>query len=156
MGYADANQGSCVIDCQFLSGYCIMLGNALVSWKTKKQNTINTSTTKVEYSNLATTIKELLLISYILCDWHVGVDDPLSLLCDNKLTLQITTNPCFHNCTKYIDIDVHFTRDQAAKSVLQTTYVPSSMQLVHLFTKLVVAIKPWQFCAKLGFQEAPT
>ena len=48
-GYSDADYGGCRIDRKSTSGTCQFLGNKLISWFSKKQNTVATSTTGAEY-----------------------------------------------------------------------------------------------------------
>ncbi|KAL0340381.1 UNVERIFIED_CONTAM: Retrovirus-related Pol polyprotein from transposon RE1 [Sesamum radiatum] len=57
--YCDADWASYVDSCRSLTGYCIFLRAALISWKTKKQTTMARSTAKTEYRSLGTTICEL-------------------------------------------------------------------------------------------------
>ncbi|KAL0337727.1 UNVERIFIED_CONTAM: hypothetical protein Scaly_2047800 [Sesamum calycinum] len=42
-----------------LIGYCIFLGAALLSWKTKKQNAVSRSTAEAEYHSIGSTACEL-------------------------------------------------------------------------------------------------
>ncbi|KAL2242993.1 UNVERIFIED_CONTAM: hypothetical protein Sindi_0417300 [Sesamum indicum] len=64
--YCDLDWVSCVDSRQSLTGYCIFLGNALISWKTKKRTIVTSSTAEAEYRSLGTTVCELKLISYLL------------------------------------------------------------------------------------------
>ncbi|KAK6149654.1 hypothetical protein DH2020_017179 [Rehmannia glutinosa] len=49
VGYSDSDYAGCRVDRKSTSGTCQMLGNILVSWLTKKQNSIATSTAEAEY-----------------------------------------------------------------------------------------------------------
>ncbi|KAK6136976.1 hypothetical protein DH2020_029282 [Rehmannia glutinosa] len=49
IGYSDSDYAGCRVDRKSTSGTCQMLGNRLVSWFSKKQNSIATSTAEVEY-----------------------------------------------------------------------------------------------------------
>ncbi|GJT92002.1 probable carboxylesterase 2 [Tanacetum coccineum] len=106
-----------------------------VSWKTKKQPTVSGSSTVVEYRAIAATTCGLLLLSYLLQDLHIKVKLPVTLFCDNKAAQQIAVNQCFHDRTKHFEIDCHFIRDKVQDGFLQTTYIPSQLQLVDIMTK---------------------
>ncbi|KAK8681104.1 hypothetical protein V6N13_053511 [Hibiscus sabdariffa] len=47
--YSDADYGGCKIDRKSTSGTCQFLGNMLISWFSKKQNSVALSTTEAEY-----------------------------------------------------------------------------------------------------------
>jgi len=85
--YCDANWGSCRMSARSLIGYCVFLGNSLISWKTKKQSTVSKSTTEAEYRSMSATTSELKWISYILHDLQVPVQLPFTMFCDNKAAL---------------------------------------------------------------------
>ncbi|KAL0404350.1 UNVERIFIED_CONTAM: Retrovirus-related Pol polyprotein from transposon RE1 [Sesamum radiatum] len=101
-GYYDADWACCIDSRRSLIGFCIFLGDALISWKTKKQTTVSHSTAEAEYRSLATTVCELRWISYLLIDFGVTLSLPIDLFCDNKAALHILANPVFHEHTKHI------------------------------------------------------
>jgi hypothetical protein len=49
IGYSDANWARCKIDRNSTSGTCQFLGRSLVSWASKKQNSVALSTAEAEY-----------------------------------------------------------------------------------------------------------
>ncbi|KAL0353607.1 UNVERIFIED_CONTAM: Retrovirus-related Pol polyprotein from transposon RE2 [Sesamum angustifolium] len=81
-------------------GIAFFLGTSLVSWKTKKQATVSRSSAEAEYRSMASTVCELLWITYLLCDFGVSVSLPIPFWCDNQAALHITANPVFHERTK--------------------------------------------------------
>ncbi|XP_071728319.1 uncharacterized mitochondrial protein AtMg00810-like [Rutidosis leptorrhynchoides] len=111
-GFSDADWASFLVTHRSLTSYCIFLGHALVSRKIKKQTTVSRSSTESEYRSMAATTCELLWLTYLLQDFHIPVQFPVTLFCDNKAAQQIAANPCYHDHTKHLDIDCHFTRDK--------------------------------------------
>ncbi|GJV10081.1 retrovirus-related pol polyprotein from transposon TNT 1-94 [Tanacetum coccineum] len=124
-GFSDADWASCLMTRKSLTGYCIFFGHSLVSWKTKKQATLSRSSTEAEYRSMATTTCELLWLSFLLKDLHIPVKLPITLFCDNKSAQQIAANPCFHDRTKHMAIDCHFTREKVEDGFLQIAFIPS-------------------------------
>lgn len=46
--YCDANWASCLNSIKFVSGFVILLGGSLISWKSKKQHTVSLSSAEAE------------------------------------------------------------------------------------------------------------
>ena len=86
----------------------IMFGNSLISWKSKKQPTVSRSSAEAEYRSLASTVAEVIWLIGMFRELGVEIELPVNLHCDSKATLQIASNPVFHERTKHIDIDCHF------------------------------------------------
>ena len=49
LGYSDADWAGCKMDRKSTSGTCQFLGWSLVSWSSKKQNCVASSSTEAEY-----------------------------------------------------------------------------------------------------------
>ena len=90
----------------------MFLGNALISWRSKKQNIVSRSSEEAEYISMATTICEVTWLLYLLRDLHVPHHKPMLLYCDNQVALHISANPIFHERSKHFEVDCHKVRNK--------------------------------------------
>ena len=91
-----------------------MLGRSLVSWTSKKQNSVALSTAEAEYIVADACCTQILYMKQTLLDYGV-VLEKVPLLCDNESAVKIANNTVQHSRTKHIDIRHHFLRDHVAK-----------------------------------------
>lgn len=59
VAYTDADWDGCPSTRRSTSGFCIFLGNNLVSWSSKRQNTVSRSSAEAEYRGVANAVAEL-------------------------------------------------------------------------------------------------
>ena len=134
IGYSDSDWAGDKVDRKSTSGSCQLLGRSLVSWASKKQNSISLSTAEAEYIAAASCCAQLLWMRQTLRDYRV-VHDNVPLLCDNESAIKIANNPVQHSRTKHIDIRHHFIRDHVARGDIEIAHVSTNHQLADIFTK---------------------
>lgn len=133
--YTDFDWGTCPDTRKSVTGYCVFLGNPLISWKAKKQNIVSRSSSKAEYRAMASTAAEIQWLLNLLKDFKIKHKDPALLFCDKLPAVHIAKNPTFHERTKHLDIDCHFNRRMVQAGKIHLMSVSSANQLADMLTK---------------------
>ena len=92
---------------------------------------------------MASTTNEIVWLCQLLVDMSIYLSCSTLMYCDNKSVIQIVHSFVFHKRTKDIEIDCHFTCHHLQHDTLTLPFVPSSQQIVDLFTK---PHPPLHFC----------
>jgi hypothetical protein len=134
IGYSDSDYAGCKVERRSTSGTCQLLGRSLVSWSSKKQNSIALSTAAPEYIAAGSYYAQILWIKATLNDFGIKFKQ-VPLLCDNESAVKLTNNLVQHARTKYIDVHHHFIRDHQQKGDISIKNVGTDDQLSDIFTK---------------------
>jgi len=145
--YSDADHGSDPTDRKSFIGFCIFLGDSLISWKSKKKYIVSQSFTEAEYRGMASTTKEIVWLRWLLADMRFFFSHPSLMYYDNQSSIQIAHNSVFHERTKHIEIDCHLIRHHLKHGTIALSSVPSSFQVADFFTK---AYSISHFCFLVG------
>ncbi|XP_023640611.1 uncharacterized protein LOC111831153 isoform X2 [Capsella rubella] len=133
--YSDADWGGCPDTRRSTSGYCVFLGQNLVSWSAKRQPTVSRSSSEAEYKGVANAVAELTWLRNLLRELHLPVVKASVVYCDNISSVYLASNPVQHQRTKHIELDIHFVREKVAIGEVKVIHVPSSLQYADIFTK---------------------
>ncbi|XP_039038757.1 uncharacterized mitochondrial protein AtMg00810-like [Hibiscus syriacus] len=68
IAFVDADWAGCVDDRRSMSGHCVLVGNNVVSWNTRKQKVVSRSTMEAEYRSLTDVAAEVTWINALLHD----------------------------------------------------------------------------------------
>ncbi|XP_039163013.1 uncharacterized mitochondrial protein AtMg00810-like [Eucalyptus grandis] len=151
--YCDAYYATCPMSRRFVSGFCIKLGESLLSWKTKKQATVSLSSAEAEYRAMAKTTCEIVWIRGLLGDLGIQVKGSTKLYCDNESALKLAANPIMHERTKHIEVDCHFTREKIQEGIIETRGIGTVEQPADIFTKPLCSRQHAYLLSKLGILD---
>ncbi|KAJ9566817.1 LOW QUALITY PROTEIN: hypothetical protein OSB04_002783 [Centaurea solstitialis] len=132
--YSDSDFSGCKIDRKSTTGGCHLLGGKLVSWTSKKQNSVSTSIAEAEYVAAGICCAQVLWLRNQLQDYDIQLSK-IPIYCDNTSAIAIANNPVLHSKTKHIEVRYHFIRDHVMNGDIELHFVPTKYQLADLFTK---------------------
>jgi hypothetical protein len=135
IAYSDADWAGCLDTRRSMSGYCIYLGNALVSWSSKRQATVSRSSAEAEYRAVANAVAKCIWLRQLLGELYVDVPSATIAYCDNVSAVYMSKNPVHHRRTKHIELDIHFVRERVALGELRVVHVPTDQQFADVMTK---------------------
>lgn len=138
--YTDADWATTKSDRKSISGGICVLYGGPISWSSKKQNFVATSSAEVEYISQAAYTKQGQWIAQILRDLRMPkiIDKnglTVQMYGDNQGALALVKNPHLHERSKHIDVSYHFIRDLAEKRKLIIDYIPTSEMTADGLTK---------------------
>ncbi|KAJ0435793.1 putative RNA-directed DNA polymerase [Helianthus annuus] len=151
--YSDSDWGKCTVSRRSVTGFCIFLGNSLISWKSKKQSTVSRSTAEAEYRALCSTTCELIWLQNLFKELRINVKLPVKIYCDNEAAIAIAANPVFHDRTKHFEIDLHFVREKVSTGVIKIESIDTKLQIADIFTKGLSICQQEFLCKKLGLLD---
>ncbi|KAF5822614.1 putative RNA-directed DNA polymerase [Helianthus annuus] len=138
--FSDSNFGGTDSDRKSTSAGCQFLGDRLISWQCKKQQTVAISTAEAEYVAASASCSQVVWMQHQLQDYGLTYLNT-TIYCDNDAAIQIVRNPVFHSKTKHIDIKVHFIRDCFDRGLITLEQIDTDANAADLFTKPVSSSK---------------
>lgn len=153
-GYADADFATDQSR-KSVSGYVFLLAGGPISWSSKLQRSVTTSTTEAEYVALSYAAKEAVYVRRFLS--QIGYENSeskaLTLYGDNKGAIALAKNPEFHARTKHIDVAIHYVRELVDDRIVSIEYIPTGRQLADCLTKPLPRLKHYKNVQGLRYTD---
>jgi hypothetical protein len=148
-GYSDADWGGELNTRRSTSGTVFLLNGGAISWASKSQRTVATSTTEAEYMALTQTTKEAIWIQRLLSE--IGhATAAIKVQVDSQGCMALTKNPEHHQRTKHIDIQYHFNREAVQDGKVTLEYCPTGSMVADAMTKGLSKGKHETFTRAMG------
>ena len=84
---------------------------------------------------MSTACSEIVWLCGLLEELGFPHTTSISLHADNTSTIQIGTDPVFHERTKHIEVFCHSIRDTLESRVISLSHISSDIQVADVFTK---------------------
>ena len=121
------------------TGYIYYLNDnsSPISWSSRKQRLVATSTTNAEYVALSEATNEALWLQKLFYGIEINNINyhPTQLLCDNTGALALAHTPANHKRSKHIDIKFMHIRSHVDEGDIQLDHIRSHLNIADGFTK---------------------
>ncbi|WMV46861.1 hypothetical protein MTR67_040246 [Solanum verrucosum] len=77
--YCDSDWGTCVQTRKSVTGYLVKFGDALITWKSKKQETVARSSAEAEFRSMASAVAEITWLIGVYKELGVTIKQPVDL-----------------------------------------------------------------------------
>ena len=142
-GYTDSDWAGDVSDRKSTSAYVFMTAGSAISWSSRKQTVVATSSCEAEYVAMSSTCKESAWLKRLLSDIPMGCDlsKGMRILADSQSAMKLASNESINRRNKHIDITFHYVREARENGQVTLHYVPTSEMVADMLTKPLGRIK---------------
>ncbi|GKC24835.1 ribonuclease H-like domain-containing protein, partial [Tanacetum coccineum] len=96
IAYSDTDWAGCPATRQSTSGYCVFLGNNLLTWSSKRQDMLSRFSVEAEYRRVTNAIAETSWIRNLLRELHTPLFTATLVYYDNVSVVYMSANPVQH------------------------------------------------------------
>ncbi|GLI60516.1 hypothetical protein VaNZ11_002522 [Volvox africanus] len=134
IGYTDSDYAGCIESCKSTGGYVFTLHGGSVSWSSRLQRTVTSSTMEAEYVAASEATKEALWLRLLLSELGYSLR-PTTINCDSQSAIKITKNPVISGKSKHIAVRYHMVREQVARGAVVMEDCRSDDMVADILTK---------------------
>lgn len=132
--YVDADFAGDLDSRKSTTGFVFLLNGSVVSWGSRKQSSVATSTVEAEYIAAATAIKEAVWVGRMLEELGILVGC-ITMYCDNQGCISNLKNHLVSKYTKHISVSYHYAREHVSWGHIEPVYISTHENVADMFTK---------------------
>ncbi|GKE36202.1 ribonuclease H-like domain-containing protein [Tanacetum coccineum] len=117
--------------------------------------TLSRCSAEAEYRGVVNVVAQTAWLRNLLLELYASLTIATLVYCDNVSVVYLSTNPIQHQCTKHIEIDIHFVRDYVTSGQVRVLHVPSRFQYADIFTKGLPSALFCDFRTSLNVRSPP-
>ena len=154
--FSDADWADCRSSRKSTSGFVFLVSEGAVSWKSKKQTCVSTSTCEAEHIAMCLATKESIWLSRLLTDLlNKNPPQPIVLGVDNNGAIETAKNASINQRNEHIDILYHFVREAYKSNLVKLKHVNSESQLADSLTRPLNRLLFNRLTMRQGFCPVP-
>ena len=136
VGYSDSDLAGCPDTTRSTGGYVFYFDGCLVSWRSKRQSKVATSTAVAEYYALNDAAKEGLYLKRLAAEFDPSGRSPkLVILGDNETANNMGLLEKFSDKTKHVRIAESYLHEMISTKQLELHHVPSGSNIADIMMK---------------------
>lgn len=135
VAFTDADFAGNIDTKRSTTGYLFFLNSSLISWASKSQHSVATSSTHAESLAAFQTATEAIWLRNLLNDMKLLQNKPIITYCDNQATIQLAKHHMITPRSKHFEIKIHYLREQISNGFVKVEYIKTQSNTADLMTK---------------------
>ena len=152
VGYSDADWAGKIDSRKSTSGYCFFLNetSGAISWNSKLQTTVATSTAEAETAALFAATQELIFLRELGAEVDMSKSLPSSVFVDNQACIAMTKNAVNSRKVEHFAIKLQFLQKKVDENVLEARFCSTENMTADVLTKALGSVKFQRFRKELA------
>ena len=152
VGYSDADWAGKIDSRKSTSGYCIFLNetSGALSWDSKLQTTVATSTADAEAAALFAATKEMIFLRELGAELGMSKSFPSSNFVDNQACIARTKNAVNSQKVIHFAIKLHFLQEKIDENVVEVKFCPTKSLTADVLNNALGRVKFQRFSKEIA------
>ncbi|SGY11597.1 BQ5605_C095g13085 [Microbotryum silenes-dioicae] len=133
--YSDASWGDDMSTGKSIGAFVSILAGAAISWQSKQQSMVATSTTEAEILAASAAAKEAMWLRRLATDLELEQPKATLIWEDNQAVIAIALNPAHHGRTKHYNVHHFYIRERVTAGDIRIKYCKTGAMTADILTK---------------------
>ncbi|SGY54919.1 BQ5605_C006g03931 [Microbotryum silenes-dioicae] len=152
--YCDSDHAAEKSGHRSISGYTVIMAGVAITWASKRQVSVATSSVQAKYQALSAAARETLWICSLLFSLGFPPSSPTIIHGDSTGAIALADHPTSHATTKHIATHYHFTQELVSNGIIELRWIGTKEMVADGFTKGLSRAPHESFVRMLGMCKA--